>query len=312
MKQLDRQSLVADRGTVRRLIGQLDIADVFGQVSLASRLAEIEAQLAALEAAPEGPAGSVALMFGGEPVFGSRAINAEFATQALGAFQELVTRRVAANELGLLGGRGPLPLHGSASLAITDIIRGSVGFYLEEATSNFPLVDTVVKTAIDEVTRIIISAGAEDAVGFEEEIGDVDHRLLLSLKEFFKALDDRQATVRIVEDNRDASLDRNAVKRARERVDLTEIEEQVSDAVVGELLGVLPESRRFEMRLAVTGEIIKGVVAPEVARKYLELAESDAGVAGRNWRVKMRIREVRERNKPPRQLYKLLGLLELA
>jgi hypothetical protein len=33
-------------------------------------------------------------------------------------------------------------------------------------------------------------------------------------------------------------------------------------------------------------------------------------VVGRWWRTKMKIREVRERNKPPRTLYTLIGLLE--
>jgi hypothetical protein len=101
------------------------------------------------------------------------------------------------------------------------------------------------------------------------------------------------------------------VKRARARVDSTEVSDTESDMVIGELLGLLPESRRFELRLIDTAEVIRGTVAAALAAKWLELIElPNEKLIGQVWRTKMKIREVRERNRPPRNLYSLLGLIE--
>ncbi len=92
-----------------------------------------------------------------------------------------------------------------------------------------------------------------------------------------------------------------------------EIKDTESDTVTGELLGLLPGGRRFEMRLRGSNEIIRGSVAAAFTESYLELIEGpqpQGGIVGRQWRAKMRIREIRERNKPPRKLYYLIGLLE--
>jgi hypothetical protein len=186
-----------------------------------------------------------------------------------------------------------------------------VGFVLEERSSNAELADTPVKKAIDDVTEIISQAAAESDDAFEASIETVDPRLLVSLRDFFRALDDGEASVRIVEDARDDSLDAEAVRRARIRVEATEVEDVESETVVGELLGLLPDARRFEMKLQDSGEVIRGTVAAALATHWLELLELPGErLVGQRWRTKMRIREIRERNRPPRNLYTLLGLIE--
>jgi hypothetical protein len=133
----------------------------------------------------------------------------------------------------------------------------------------------------------------------------------VSLRDFFRALDDSQASVRIVEAERDHSLNSEAVRRARLRVDATDVEDTESDTVVGELLGLLPEARKFEMKLLDSGEVIRGTVAAALATRWFELIEKpDEKLIGQLWRTKMRIREIRERNRPPRNLYTLLWLIE--
>lgn len=122
--------------------------------------------------------------------------------------------------------------------------------------------------------------------------------------------DEKRATVRIVESDREVSLDVPAVHRGRQRIDAIQITDSVSEEIVGELLGLLPGSHRFELRLP-TGEIIKGSVSAEVGLLYLSLIETpDESPVGRLWRTKMRIREVQERNKLPRKLFTLVGLVE--
>lgn len=313
MKKLDREALLADRASIQALLASIPVEDVLGRTSLQARLADVEEQLTRLERELS-TAGSVALMFGGQPVHGSRSIDAEFTAKALRTFHNLVRKKVAFAEFGSLGERGPIPRRGvGVDLAITEIVRGSMGFLLEEKPHNEELADTIVKVALDSVADLVIKTASVRSEDFEDAADTLDSRLLVSLKKFFRTLDDSGATLRIVEDERDATLDSAAVQRARERVDAMEITDSESDSVVGELLGLLPDSRRFEMRLRGSDEVIKGPVAAAVREPYLALIEGpqpEGGIVGRHWRVRMRIREIRERNKPPRKLYYLIGLLE--
>jgi len=310
MKRLEKEALIADREAVKQVLAAISDDDPLGRRSFEARLADIETQLVEIEETAES-CGVVALMFGGEPVQGSRSIDAGFASEIVSTFQELVSKKIAADEFGKLGTRGRVPLHIHTNLAITDLVRGSVGFVLEEVGSNHELAETVVRKNISEITVVIAKTASENSDDFEQAVESLDHRLLLSLQEFFRILDERHATVRIVADVHAALLDSQAVRRGRERVDMTEIIEDESETMIGELLGLLPESRRFEMRLESSGEIIKGSVATAVSPIYLQLIEApNGGVVGRKWRVKMRTREVRERNKAPRKLFVLLGLLE--
>lgn len=306
MKRLERDALLADRESVTRMLARIPKGDVLGRSSFESRLADINAELAKIDERLE-TVGSVALMFGGAPVWGSRAVDAEFATQVLDNFQALVTTRVALDELGSLGERGPLPTRTDSSLAITEIVRGSVGFLLEENSRNTQLADSAVKFAIEDVTKLVTKTAAESETEFEEAVGALDSRLVVSLRNFFQTLDKAGATVRIVEDEHDAALDSPAIHRGRERMEATQSEDTESEQIKGELLGLLPDSRRFEMRLLGGDEVIKGPVAASLANLYLG-PHSD--ISGRKWRMKMKIREIRERNKPPRKLYTLIGLME--
>lgn len=309
MRRLELEALVADRESVRAMINALD-DDPIGRISFNARLKSIEEQIHRLDAA-SGTTGSVALLFAGGPVTGSRSIASDFATSVLKSFQDLVTKRIAGDEFGRLGARGRVPERTPSTLAIRELVRGSVGFVLEENSANGELADTPVKKAIDDVTAIISQAAAESDQAFEESVETLEPRMLVSLRDFFRALDDSAASVRIVEDERDASLDEAAVHRARVRVDATEVEDVESEAVVGELLGLLPDSRRFEMKLLDSGEVIRGTVSAALATKWLELIELPGEkLVGQLWRTKMRIREIRERNRPPRNLYTLLGLIE--
>lgn len=310
MKRLDLESLSADRAAVKTMLAALSDKDPIGRLSFEGRLAVIDDEIRRIDSSHE-RTGSVALLFSGTPVFGSRSIDADFATTVVRSFQDLVAKRIAAEEFGRLGSRGRIPERTASALSIRELVRGSVGFILEENSQNGQITDTPIKKAIDEVTAVIEQASAENADAFASTVETLDARLLVSLREFFKTLDDGGASVRIVENDRDAKLDATAVKRARDRVETTEVEDMDDEIVSGELLGLLPDSRRFEMKLANTSELIKGTVAAGLAVRWLELIElPDQKLVGRVWRTKMKIREIRERNRPKRRLYSLLGLLD--
>lgn len=310
MKRLDLEALYADRETVRALLEHLGDEDPIGRMSFGSRLATIDAEIQRLAGA-EVTTGSVALMFSGRPVHGSRSIETEFASNALQSFQDLVKKQIAGEEFGRLGTRGKVPERTSSTLVIRELVRGSIGFLLEEYSENEELADTPIKKAIGEVTSIISDAAAESDEQFEHSVETLDPRILVSLRDFFQNLDEGAAAIRIVEDSRDESLDAQAVHRARLRVEATEVRDIESESVIGEILGLLPDSRRFEMKLLDTGELIRGSVAAALAARWLELIELPGEkLVGKVWRTKMRIREIRERNRPPRNLYTLLNLIE--
>lgn len=309
MKKLERDSLLADRGQLDALFAELPDEDLVGRLSLEARLREVNEALATLAGKQE-TLGQVALFFAGGPVLGSRAIDADFATKAISTFQDLLTKRIASEERGKLGARGKIPLRTPTALAIRDVVRGSMGFVLEEHADNGQVTDSVVKKAIAEITDTIAKTAATDDAAFEEAVEGLDGRLLGSLRDFFQTLDDRRATLRIVEDEREETLNSEAVHRGRLRVESTEIAEIEGEVVSGELMGLMPDSRRFEMRLDETGELIKGSVLAEFTKEIVQRGEAGEPLIFKRWRAKVRIREIRERNKPPRRLYTLLGLLE--
>jgi hypothetical protein len=306
VKKLEKEALEADRNSVMEILSDISADDYLGQMSFRSRLDDIEKQLRELESTSE-TLGKVALLFGGAPVTGSRGINAKFAGDVVSQYQDLVAKRVAQHEVGRLGARGPIPFRYESTLALTDVIRGSIGFMLEESAENESLVETTIKKAIDEVTGIIRDTSSAIADDFERIVESLDPRLLGALRSFLASLDEGAATVRIVDAIHDETFDKLAIKRARERVEMTEIEERDDETIVGILHGLLPHSRRFELELSDTHKVITGTVAATVASKYDEM---NGEPTKKTWRVKMRIREIRERNKPARSVYTLIGLLE--
>jgi hypothetical protein len=308
VKKLEKEALLADREEVARVLRTIAEDDILGRLSFGARMEEIDEQLRTLNATRT-MVGQVALLFGGAPTYGSRAIDATFVSLVLKTYQELISKRIAAEEVGELGTRGPIPLQAQTSLAITDVVRGSVGFVLEEFAVNDTLAETAVKHAIDDITEIIRGASSEQDEDFERAVESLAPRVLMSLKDFFVTLDEKDATLRIVDDEHDQALDSNAVRRGRRRVEATEIDERPQQIVVGRILGLFPHARRFEIQLE-NGEVIHGTVSSAVSPRYHELiADRETNPVGRMWRTLMNIRVVRELNRPERTLYSLVGLL---
>jgi hypothetical protein len=311
LPKLELDALRADLAAVNALLAaRTEEEDPSGRMQFESRKREIEQAIRALENAPEHTA-SVALFFGGRPVFGSKGIAADFAGKAVEMFQDLVSKRFAGLESGSLGERGPVPLRANTQLMLTDVARGSVGFVLEEAAENGTLTDSSLKQVMDEVADLLTRVASPDTDLFESAMETLDPRLLISLRDFYRHLDEAGATLRIVEGPKDDLLDSEAVRRGRARTETMEIKERESEEIMG-TLWLLPAHRKFELRRANTGDVIYGNVANEYSRLYLESLQSGPdAVVGKTWKTKMRIREVQELNRPPKFSYTLLGLVEV-
>jgi len=307
-RKLRLDGLRAELNSVQELLRQAhDAGDPVGELQYSHRQEILQKEIEEIEKT-ETTSASVALFFGGKPVLGSKGIAAEFAGSALEKFQDLVTRTFAKAELGPLGRRGPIPQKENTQLMVTELARGSFGFVLDEMSEQSELQETALKLMVDEVARIVEDTGSPNEPDFEAIVESLDPRTLIALKDFFVILDSSEATIRIVDDERDFLLDKYAVHRGRLRTEATSIEEKETFAT-GQILGFLPEHRKFELK-PVDGEIIYGSVSKEAAEQYQAMVTSGTDVVGRHWQVKLTVRTVKPLNRPLREVYRLLEFMK--
>jgi hypothetical protein len=309
LKKLELEALQADISNVERLLAaRTQDEDPIGYFQLSRRQAELRSKFEAIQGSLEKSA-SVALFFGGPPVFGSKGIRADFAGRVIEVFQDLVSKSFATAESGTLAERGPVPLRGNAQLMLTDVARGSFGLILEETDANESLEETALHNIVDEVAQTIVDFSSPDESLYETALLRVDSRSLISFRDFFKLLDEQSATVRLVEGERDDALDSTSIHRARIRTEFTKIEDNISDKFVGRLF-FLPAHRRFELKIATQAEPLYGTISSDFSREKLEELERAQDVLGKVWKTKIRIRETQRLNQPPKLTYTLMGLIE--
>lgn len=309
MRKLKLDALRADMNSVNRLLtNRTELDDPVGYFQFKNRQQEIQKQIAELKNSPE-LKGSVALFFSGNPVVGSKGIRADFAGRALEIFQEVVSKQFASEEIGDIHQKGPVPLRTSSDLLITDIARGSVGFVLEEAGQNDTFVQTQLSVVLQHVGDSISITTAPDAQAFDDLLETLDQRQLKALRSFFEHLDAANATMRLVEGDREVTLSSDGIRLARERTSAATIEEHDNDQITGRLY-LLPGHRRFELHVGDDPAGISGSVAKEFARDHLQDMQSASDVVGKLWRVRIQIRTIRRPNGQPKLSYTLKGLIE--
>ncbi|MEO5374573.1 MAG: hypothetical protein H7840_09875 [Alphaproteobacteria bacterium] len=308
-KKLLKDALLADLSAVNAILSSLQEDDYVGRMGFEARKEEIETELAGLERSRDTLA-NVALMFYGKPVHGSRSIATEFAAKALASYQDLVAKHLATSETGGLAQRGPTPARQAANLNITGILHGSFGFLLEESDQDGPqLINSSLREAVDKVTDVLDHFAAESEDPFNTSLNEMDPRLFSSVKTFFKILHDDEATMRIVEGEKDRSFDAKAVDRAHQRCQNASIDEQ-DLTVTGTLIGVMPYARRFELRIEDT-EVITGKVGPIISQEYLNRIETDERVIGRRWEARLFRKSVDRPGQRTQVTYTLLELKDL-
>jgi hypothetical protein len=278
IRKLERDYAKADRTAVAGLLDRLTDSDALTRLSLESRLKEIDAQIVAQGQEPEAVHASAALFFGGRPVIGSQGVEAEFGTGAIATFQDLVAKILAKNNSGL-GVKGPVPNKSAATMHITNIVRGSFGFLLEEVRNQAQLLDTNLKTAVEEASKLLRIFGDADEEQYQATVAEVDQRILVTAREFFELMGQHGATLRMVAGENEFQFGADAVGRGVERATGTVIEEDEAK-LAGQLTGVLPGAHQFEFRSA-DGDTLKGKVdsvwtAVDLQRWNRELVGIDA------------------------------------
>jgi hypothetical protein len=262
------EALEADRNFVQQ---QLDETDenpwATARHMWQTRLAEIEAQIAALSTAVSNYA-TVALVFDGTPVIGSGDIQLDFATDALESYQRLVSLALASQlSDGDLPERGRLPGTDKSRLFIRDLVRGSMGFILEEvAPEQTDMIPSQLKTAVESTTALVATFSGASDEEFESALRNTQPRLVGAVQRFAKVLHDAGASTRILGDQQKCTLSIQEVGRLR-LSDVLVVDEEVF--IDGTLMGILPDSREFELRPS-SGQVtmIKGSVADDLVSKY--------------------------------------------
>lgn len=309
LKKLEIQSLRADISSLDRLLqGRTNDNDPLGFLQLSKRRDVLAAKLAEVEVAVQHKA-AVALFFAGEPVVGSRGIDAAFAGRTVGLFQDLVSKQFAMEEVGELGRRGPVALHTNSDLLVTNVVRGSVGLLLEEAAQNEAFADTQLKVVVDHVIDTLAAATAPVGDAFEEALDRMVPRFLTTLGDFFEVMDEKRAVLRVVESERELEFNTESIRRGRERAQAARIDEQEHEELVGRVF-ILPDSRRFELRIIEGEPPIAGSVAREFARRDLEALLAAGQAIGERWRVRIRTRTVTRPTRAPKVTHTLLGMIE--
>ncbi len=292
VNKIHRDAMRSEAASLRALLERSGAHDPLGTISLRQRLRMLEEELASAEAQQHNSA-NVALVFDGEPVRGSSAIDADFAGRALQNYQELIAKHVAIDS-GRLPARGRLPdyIHDQARMNVTALVHGSFGFVLEEdSRDQLRMFETPARKAVHAVTDLLSEVSASDGNAFEGKLDDLDIRIFQTLKKFVESLHKAKSTLKVSEERRELNLDASRVERAFERLSQVNVEE-IDESVTGELLGLVPIQRRFEFRRGDNGELLQGGVAESISADYLERIESEGMVAGAGWRATIRTKTI--------------------
>ena len=163
LKKIRLDELRAELASVEWLIAQAHAEqDELGEMQFGSKRDSLQQELERLGNVAETSA-SVGLYFSGEPVFGSVGVDASFASGAIEAFQDLVTKQFAVAETGQLGRRGPVRLRGEAGLMISDVARGSFGFVLKESVAGEQIVESALASVVDDAAQLVANLASPDA-----------------------------------------------------------------------------------------------------------------------------------------------------
>lgn len=260
----EHNQLHSEQNALRRMLAGIPAENLLDRSGMKARLEEVDERLATGGAPRRGPVRAV-LTFGGRPVLDRRGIFADFGSQAANRFAEAVAK-VAAGLAAPLAAMGPIPNRADSQLLITSTAVGSFGFEFEEHRPN--VLNFGDESPAGEALEIV--QGLLDGTrGSDDDLADsasaADPRTVAAIREFLELLASNEA-VCALEFNERASRFRDVgeVRRAVARLNRENLREEQS-TLRGEFLGVLPEARRFEFKLSVEGEVIRGKVGPGVA-----------------------------------------------
>jgi hypothetical protein len=231
------------------------------------RRKELLEEIEALTSSPDVHA-EVALLFAGNPVHGSEEIRLDFATRALDNYQQVVSVLAAERAGTAVGSRGRLPQSFSSRFFIREMIRGSVGFLLEEAKpSQNALLVSPLKDAVRDTMQVLEDLSSSDVDRFNSRLQKLGPRAVNAIKRMAKVLGDAGAEASIVNDEVELNLNRAKTEALITRLGEIDVQES-RETMVGTLLGIFPERRQYEFA-PLDGGILHGPISEELDARYL-------------------------------------------
>lgn len=213
----------------------------------------------------------VALLFEGGPVLGSQDIRLQFATQVLDGYQTLVAIFAAEKGGAELKARGKLPKAFTSKLFIRDMLRGSVGFLLEEPPPpQASLLPTVLRDAVHEATASLRDLSASSSDEFQSRAEVMSPRAMRAVKRISKTLAEAGAAAKIVDDEEELSLTPERVATLQSRLNEVEVVEAIEE-LDGVLLGIFPDRQQYEFQVGPVenGHVIYGSVSEDLDERYI-------------------------------------------
>ena len=183
---------------------------------------------------------------------------------------------------------------------------GSIRFILHQAQEP-GLIDSEMKNTVSHAVDLVFRVSSPDEETFETLAEGIDGRVLGSLRSFFKVLDDAGATMRMVDDPREFTLQRQEVTLARERAESIAFDE--TEREVTGTIYILPVSRRFELHPVDGGEALRGAISPDCL-DHLTAGGTEVRpeLIGTVHTARLRIRDIRARGHEPRKGYTPLSI----
>ena len=276
--------LLAERAQVKRLLDRTPASHVIDRQSLENRLHLLNNQIPAEQ--PAEPVHAM-LTFRGAPVVGSHGIFADFGTEAVKAFTDVVAA-VGASQGQVLSAQGRIPRRDEHRLMITSTATGSFGFKLQETPQPSPHLPGMssVEKALEQTKNIFEATVASDDV-LGEALEDADPRAIESIRNYLGILVRSDAVCAF--DFRDQVFrfdDVAQVQRCLGRLSQQNIHEESHD-LTGQFLGVLPGRRLFEFlqneqEEPISGRISAGIEQPDEINRLI----------GQRLRIRVRSRRV--------------------
>lgn len=216
---------------------------------------------------------SVALLFKGQPVKGSEEIRLDFAAKVLENYQSVVATLAASRAGKELATRGRLPSAFTSKLFLRDMLRGSVGFLIEEERSpQYLLVPSVLKDAVEEATQLISTLSTGEPSEAERIVREISPRTANAIQKMAKVLHDSGAETQIVANARELTLNYTSTNSLYERLLSIEFTER-RESRQGVLLGLLPERQQYEFQPTGGASVFYGPVSETFDARYRTDAE---------------------------------------
>ena len=271
-----------------------------------ARRESLEASLLDAAAAPKIPR-TVLFFAGGDATVGSTGIDAQFVSDILKPFQEMVKSQFVSLRHGQIGQRGPRKSENEARLLLTGLPRGSFGLELSQPFQEDWVTASEVSDTLVSLSKVIEAAGESDEE-FANAVDDISPRVLPRLKEFFEIAHKYKTSLKVESGDLRCELSADRVQRAFERASST-FSETSEIELTGIFRGATLDSWRFDFKPADEDALISGRIASDMSE---EAAAAMNGNTNQRMIAKLSKTEIQTPSGAVRTKYELIDLRQVS